>query len=197
MLCKHTIEKLNGVSKLPGNIIYREELKNWAQANQLLTRANAQADELLSLTKKKCEDLQEKTSQIIWQRADAQLKRWEHDRQAMCEKLEQYASSITNEAIRCLLDETAEPKRLAALLKQLIANQVQEVSATLLCHPNDLEELRQCLIFHNTTVWKLYADETTPPKTLILKTEEGDFRVSWDSMLDSFFKHGEQYWVET
>ncbi|AZF03512.1 type III secretion system stator protein SctL [Pseudomonas sp. R5-89-07] len=191
MLCRCVIELFRDVPGLPRSVIPREELANWRQAELLLKDANEQAEQLLSLTEKKCEALREKASLEVWLRADAQLKRWERDRQAMCEKLEQYASAITNEALLRLLDETVAPARLVALLNQLLTIQVPEVSATLLCHPHDMNEIKQHLAYQKTTVWKLHADETIIPQTLVLKTDEGDFRISWNSMLTSFFKRCE------
>lgn len=187
MLCRHTIEVLKDASGVRRNLIPREELADWEQADQLLERARAQADELINLARKECEALQEKAALDVWQRADEQFKRWERDRQTMYDSLEQYATSIINQAIRCLLDETVAPQRLAALLKQLLANQTPEVDATLLCHPHDLEEIKQCLTHYTATFWKLYADETILPQTLVLKTDEGDFHINWNSMLDTFF----------
>ncbi len=189
MLCRYAIELLKDAPGLRRTLIPREELANWVHAGELLSRANAQADEQIRLTEKKCEALLEQASLDIWQRADAQFKRWERDRQAMCESLEHYATSITQQAIRCLLDETVAPQRLAALLKQLLANQVQESEATLFCHPLDLEAIKQRLAYYKSPFWKLHADETLEPQTLVLKTDEGDFRISWSSMLDMFFSH--------
>lgn len=196
MLCRHTIELPNGIAGARCSLILREELESWQQANQLLRHANNQADELISQAKKQCEALLEAASLEIWQRADAQLKQWECDRQAMCDNLEQYATAITNQAIRCLLDETVAAQRLKALLKQLLESQVQEISATLLCHPHDLEAIKEVLAHHNRTFWSLHADETIPPQTLVLKTEEGDFRISLNAMLDTFFKQGKDYRIE-
>ena len=192
MLCRHTIELLKDASELPRCLIPREELANWAHANQLISRAKAQADELVIQAEKRCEMLLEKASLDVWQRADAQLKRWERDRQAMCDNLEVYATSITNQAIRRLLDDTVPPERLAALLRQLLANQIQEINASLLCHPQDIEEIKQCLANQQATLWKLQPDETIPAQTLVLKTDEGDFRISWHSMLDAFFNHAKE-----
>jgi type III secretion protein L len=194
MLCRHTIELLNGTAGSPRSLILREELKDWEQANQLLRHANAQADELISQATRKCEVLQQEASLKIWQRADAQLKQWDLDRQAMCDHLEHYATAITNQAIRCLLDDIPPPQRLAALLKQLLASQVQEIDATLLCHPQDLEEIKQCLSQRNATYWKLHTDEAILPQTLVLKTDEGDFRISWRSLLEAFFNTSDAYY---
>lgn len=196
MLCRHTIELPNDTPGARCNLILREELENWVQAGQLLSRANTQADNLINEAKQQCEVLLEEASLQIWQRADAQLRQWERDRQAMCDNLEQYATAITNEAIRRLLDETVAPQRLAALLRQLLESQVHEISATLLCHPHDLEDIKQGLAGHKSTFWKLNADETIPPQTLVLKTDEGDFRISWNAMLETFFNQNKDYWIE-
>lgn len=193
MLCRYVIELCRNVPGILRNVIPREELENWKQAQQLLRHANDQAAELLSLTAKQCESLREEAALDVWRRADAQLKRWENERQAMCDKLEDYANAITCEAIRCLLDETAPPVRLSALLKKLLENQVQEVSSTLLCHPHDFDEIKQCLASHKTTAWKLHADDSIPSQTLVLKTDEGDFHISWNSMLDALFSHSKAF----
>lgn len=190
MLCRQKIELHNGAPGLPHTLIPRETLADWAQANQLLSRANAQADELLRQAEEQCEALLEKAALEFWQRADVQLKRWERERQAMCDSLEQHATSIANQAIRSLLDDTVAPKRLAALLQQLLTSQVPKIDAMLLCHPHEIEDARQYLTHHGATFWTLHADDTLSPQTLVLKTDEGDFRISWNAMLEAFFNNG-------
>ncbi|MDY7530921.1 type III secretion system stator protein SctL [Pseudomonas sp. Bout1] len=177
---------------LPHTLIPRETLADFAQANQLLSRANAKADERLSLAQTQCDVLLEQAAGEFWQRADAQLKRWERDRQQMCDSLEQYATSVVTQAIRSLLDETIEPRRLAALIKQLLASQVAHVHATLLCHPHELDDVRQCLASHGVTLWKLQPQDTVKPQTLVLKTDEGDFRIDWRSMFEVFLNNPSQ-----
>lgn len=196
MLCHHKIELAKASASPPRSMIPREELANWKQANQLLGGASAQAEELVRSTEKKCERLLEKASLEIWQRADAQLKQWDRARQTMCDSLEHHATLITNQAIRCLLDETAAPQRLAALVKQLLKNQVHEISATLMCHPHDLEEITQCLANHGGTLWKLNADSSVRSQTLVLKTDEGDFRISWNDMFEVLCQQGKDHWIE-
>ncbi|PIB63663.1 type III secretion system stator protein SctL [Pseudomonas sp. 2822-17] len=196
MLCRYTIELPTDAPRAPRALIPRDELLNWKQADQLLSRADAQANELIRQAEKKCEVLLETASLEVWQRADAQFKQWERERQTMCQSLERYATSLTNQAIQCLLDETVPPQRLAALIKQLLASQVQEIDATLLCHPHECEEIKQCLAHYKATFWKLQPDETIPTQTLVLKTDEGDFRISWRSMLDTFFNQGKELRIE-
>lgn len=188
MLCRYNI-KLSGLSpSAPRSIIPREELANWKHANQLLRDANIQAEELIRLTEQKCEALLEKASIDIWQRADAQFKQWERSRQTMCDTVEHYATQITNQAIRSLLDEIVAPQRVAALVKQLLKSQVEEISATLMCHPHDLKEVTHALAHYGSTFWKLIADSSIDAQTLVLKTDEGDFRISWNDMRNALYE---------
>jgi len=196
MLCRYSIELSGASPPVPGSVIPREELANWKQANQLLHDSTAQAEELIRLTEKKCEALLEKASLEIWQRADAQLKQWERSRQTMCDNLEHYATLITNQAIRSLLDETVAPQRVAALVKQLLKSQVEDVSATLLCNPHDLNEVTQCLTRYGSTLWKLNADNSIHAQTLVLKTDEGDFRISWHDMSNALCLQVKDRWFE-
>lgn len=192
MLSRQKLVLHMGEPGLPQTLIPRETLADWAEANQLLSRATAKADELLSQAKEQCEALLEKAVFEFWQRADTQLKRWERDHRNMCDSLERHASSIVNQAICCLLEETVEPKRLAALLKHLLASQVSQVNATLLCHPPEIDNVKQGLANHGITLWKLQPDDTVKPQTLVLKTDEGDFRIDWASMLNGFLKNNYQ-----
>ncbi len=186
MFCRHKIDFPKGASPVPETLIPRETLAGYTQANNVLENAKVQARQLLKLAEKQREKLQEQAGLEIWQRADAQFKRWEVERQAMYDNLERYASSIANEAIRLLLEEAPPPQRMAALIKQLMANQVPMARAELLCHPLELDATRRYLAAHNNTLWALRPDEAVKPQTLLLQTEEGDFCIGWATMLDTF-----------
>lgn len=188
MLCRRKITCSPDVHGLPHNLIPREVLADCTQAEQLLTHAKAQADALLNRAQHSREVLLEQASLEFWQRANAQMIQWENERKAMCDNLERYITEVANQAIRHLLDETPQPQRLAALLKQLLASQVPQVNALLLCHPHEIETYKHCLATHNAAHWKLQPDDTISTHTLILKTDEGDFHISWASMLASLSK---------
>ena len=188
MLCKLKIELDNDTSYLPHALISREALSEFAQAKDLIKRANEQAEELLHQAHIKRQSLLQEAGVEFWLRADAQLQRWENDRQRMCDSIEHYATSIANAAIHHLLDEPPEPKRIAALLKQLLASQISAVSATLFCHPAEIGDIGQYLSKHAINRWKLQSDDTVKPQTLLLQTEEGDFAIGWASMLDALLK---------
>jgi len=196
MLCRSNIELSGRSSSVPRNIIPREELADWKHANQLLRDTSIQAEELIRCAEKQCEELLEKASLEIWQRADAQLKQWERSRQTMCDNLEHYATQITKQAIGSLLDETVASQRVAALVKQLLKSQVDEISATLMCHPHDLTEVTHCLAHHGSTLWKLTADNSIHSQTLVLKTDEGDFRISWHDMRNALYEQGKDRWID-
>ena len=182
MLCRRKIELHTHPSSPPRTLISRQTLEDSAQAISLLGRARAQADEQLRQAAQQCEAMLEDASVEFWKRAEAQLNRWERDRQAMCRAVEQYATSVTNSAIRCVLDETPSPQRVSAMLKQLLASQMPPVEATLLCHPDELNVLKPLLAPPHAALWTLRSDDTVPLQTLVLKTDEGDFRIDWASM---------------
>ncbi|AIG04854.1 type III secretion apparatus protein RspE [Pseudomonas fluorescens] len=185
MLARRKITLCADAQRPPQALIPRETLADYVQADQLLSRARAQANEILNLAKEQSEAHLHKLSLEFWQRADAQLNRWKIDRQQMCDDLEQHATSIAIQAIRLLLDDTPDSRRLAAMIKQLLASLVPEVNATLFCHPHEIEEAKRCLARHGATAWRLLPDETLKPQTLVLKTDEGDYYISWSSMLEA------------
>lgn len=185
MFCQRKIELHPQGFSLPHPLIPRTLLHDSAQATALLDRAKTQADELLSRATEQREAMLMQANQAFWQRAEAQLNDWKNERQAMCDGLERYATTVTRDAIQYLLDEVTPAQRIAALLKQLLASQVPAVKAMLLCHPDELKALQQLLANLKSDVWKPCPDDSVPPQTLVMKTDEGDFRIDWDSMLNT------------
>lgn len=182
MLCRRKLAMHDGAPGTPRLVITQEEIMESAQANQLLERAKTQAEQLLLLAAEQREELHEQAGVEFWQRADAQLKRWENQHQTLSDNLEQYATSIANQALLRLLDEVAPAQRISALIKQLMAAQIPAVKATLLCHPLERETVEGHLTRHGLTRWVLRTDESVRPQTLVLETDEGDFRIDWRSM---------------
>ncbi|ONH54944.1 type III secretion protein L [Pseudomonas cedrina] len=191
MLCRLTISSQGATPPLPGSLISREILARYTQAGDVLEQAKAGAKQLLREAHEQREHLLEKAGLEIWQRADAQFKRWEAERQVLYDNLEQYATSIANQAIRLLLEETPPLQRIGALIKQLLACHIPAIKATLVCNPHELEKVRQCLGSGGGHHWTLHAENTIEPQTLILKTDEGDFRIDWISMVNAIMKDDE------
>jgi type III secretion protein L len=188
MLCRYKINSPGGAPPLPGSMISCETLASYTQASSVVDQAKAEARQLLKAAHAQREELLEKANLQVWQRANAQLKRWEIERQALCDNLERYATAIANQAIHLLLEDTPAPQRMAALIKQLLASHVPAVKAALVCHPLELEAVRACLANRGSTHWTLRADNTIKPQSLILNTEEGDFRIDWTSLVNLFLK---------
>lgn len=189
MLCRRIINSPDGLHALPGSVITCETLTSYAQADNVVEQAKAQARQLLQEANEQREHLLENAGLEIWQRADAQLKRWETERQALCDSLEQYATKIVNQAMFLLLEETPPPQRIKALFKQLLACHVPAIKAMLVCNPHELETVRQYLESDSSNCWALRAKNTIEPQTLILNTEEGDFRIDWISLVSALVKH--------
>ncbi|PLR60703.1 MULTISPECIES: type III secretion system stator protein SctL [Pseudomonas] len=188
MLCRRTITSPGGTPTVPGSLISCETLASYTQAGDVVERAKAEARQLLRAAKEQQEGMLEKAGLEIWQRANAQLKRWEVDRQSLCDNLEEYATSIANQTIYLLLEETPAPQRINALIKQLLACHVPAIKATLVCNPHELETVRRCLDSVGSHHWTLRTENTLAPQTLLLNTEESDFRIDWISMVNALMK---------
>lgn len=185
MLNIRKIELRTGAPGLPQTLISQEMLADCRRASQLLSRAKVQAKELLRQATEHREKALEKLTLEFWRRANAQLKEWEKQQHVMCDNLEQYATSIANQTILCLLEEAPVAQRLSALVKQLLATQAPSGKATLLCHPLECAEVERCLSRQHATFWTLRPDDRVRPQSLVLETEEGDFCINWASLCET------------
>lgn len=189
MLVRRKIKSVEGAPPLSGSLISGETQASYSQAIDVVDQAKAEARQLLEEAKEQRQEFLEKASLEVWERADAQFRRWEIEHQALCDNLEQYATSVANQAIYHLLEETLAPQRLAALIRQLMACHVPAIKASLACHPHDLEAIKQCLASRNSTHWLLRPDNALQPQTLILHTDEGDFHIDWEAMIHAFMEN--------
>ncbi|AHC33384.1 MULTISPECIES: type III secretion system stator protein SctL [unclassified Pseudomonas] len=185
MFCAHTIELHTLTPNLPMALIPREMLADYAQARQLIEQAEAHAQALTCQAQAECEKILESAGHEFWQRANAQLHRWESERQAMYEKLEQVATSVINTAIRSFLEETLPAQRLTALLNKLLDAQLPPIKASLLCNPLDREPVEQWLSRHCGVPWTLRVESTLAAQSLVLETEDGGFHINWTDTLDN------------
>ncbi|MBV4451350.1 MULTISPECIES: type III secretion system stator protein SctL [Pseudomonas] len=184
MFCPKKIELHTVNAQLPSALIPREMLVDFTQARELIEHAQAQAQSLIQQAQAQCERVLEEAGQHFWQRATPLLQRWESERQAMHEGLEQVATSVINRTIRSLLDETPPPQRVRALLNQLLAAQLPPVNATLLCHPQDREAVEQWLARLIDVPWTLRVANEVSTQSLLLETQDGGFHINWVDALD-------------
>lgn len=183
MFCAHKIE-LNTQDQ-PAALIPREMLSDYAQARQIIEHAEAQAQALIQQAQAQCEKILESASDEFWQRANAQLSRWDAERQAMFDSLEQAATCVINAAIRSLLGETVPAQRLTALLNKLLDAQLPTVEASLLCNPADREHVEHWLDLHCDVPWTLRVEDRLAAQSLLLETEDGGFQINWADAVDN------------
>lgn len=185
MFCAHSIELNTPAHELPTALIPREMLSEYTQARQLLEHAETQAQTRISQAQTQCEKILESASDEFWQRANAQLHRWESERQAMLASLEQVASSVISAAIRTLLEETVPVQRLTTLLNKLLEAQLPTVEAHLVCNPLDREHVELWLNLHSSVPWTLRVEDGIAAQSLLLETEDGGFHINWAHALDN------------
>lgn len=185
MFCAHKIELKTQPQELPTALIPRQMLAEHAQAQHLLDHAQTQAQVLIRQAQEQCEQMLERASEAFWQRANAQLHRWESEREMMINHLEYAATSVVNTAIRTLLDETVPAQRLSALLNKLLAAQLPTVQANLMCNPLDREHVELWLNLHCNVPWTLRVDDGLAAQSLLLETDDGGFHINWADALDT------------
>ncbi|KAF2408229.1 type III secretion protein L [Pseudomonas antarctica] len=185
MFCTQRIELHARSHDLSTALIPREMLAEYTQARHILEQAETQAEALIRQAESQCENILESASNEFWQRANAQLHRWESERQAMFDQLETAASSVINTAIRSLLEETVPAQRLTVLLNKLLAAQFPTVEANLLCNPSDREHVEQWLSRHCNVPWALRVEDGLAARSLILETEDGGFHINWTDAVDN------------
>lgn len=184
MFCAHKIELQTVAPNLPTTLIPREMLADYSQARQLLEHAQTQAQALMHQAEAQCVSVLENAGDQFWLRANAHLQRWESERQAMHDNLEQVATSVINTAMRSFLDEAPPAQRLTALLNQLLDAQLPPIKATLLCHPLDREHVEQWLARVGDVPWTLRVENEVAAQSLVLETEDGGFHINWVDALE-------------
>lgn len=184
MLCAQKIELKTVAPNVPTTLIPREMLADYSHARQLLEQANVQAQTLVRQAEAQCASVLETASEQFWERANAQLQRWESERQAMHDNLEHVATSVINTTLRSFLDEALPAQRLTALLNQLLDAQLPPIKATLLCHPLDRAHVEQWLARMGGVPWTLRVENDAAAQSLMLETEDGGFHINWGDALD-------------
>lgn len=184
MFCTRKIELHTVTANPPTALIPREMLADYTQANQLLEQARAQAQALICQAENQCAKVLEDAGDQFWQRANSQLQRWESERQAMHDNLEQIATSVINTTLRSFLDEVPPAQRITALLNQLLDAQLPPVQATLLCHPMDREAVEHWLARLGEVPWTLRAESEVAAQSLMLETDDGAFHINWNDALN-------------
>lgn len=179
MLSRQVIELRPGTPGLHQTLITRENLIDCGQVNQVLAQAQAKADELLSNAQAASEILLKKAHNEFWQQANVQLEHWQREHNALCQGVESSASRVVNQALQLLLEDIPQPARICALLEQLLRTQCPPLSATLRCHPQALENIRQWLGTQPDSPWHLQTDEHLDTLALVLVTAREDLRIDW------------------
>ena len=179
MLSRRSLELRPDLPGLPQALITREDLIDCGLARQVLAQAHARADEILSNAQAASEALLKKAHDEFWLQANAQLERWQQQHSALCQGIESSASQVVNQALQQLLDDVPQQGRITALLEQLLRTQCPPLSATLRCHPQALEHVRQWLGSQPDSPWQLQTDDHLDTQALVLVTACEDLRIDW------------------
>ncbi|AZC83991.1 type III secretion system stator protein SctL [Pseudomonas chlororaphis] len=177
---------------ISGPILRRETLENSQLAEHLLEVAQAEAETLLANARQEAErlgeEIQAQARIEIWCKADALLDDWQQQRQQMWTHITATAEILVGHALQKLLAEQTDNARVHAVLHHLITAQPQAQTGVLHIHPDWLEtatlQLQQA-----QARWTLLADSQLPPDSLCLRTDQGDFSLSWSRLVEALWPH--------
>lgn len=170
-----------------GPVLRRENLENSLLAEQLLEAAKSEAEALLIDARQEVERLgkeaQAQAQVEVWSKADAMLDDWQQQRQQMWAHIITTAETLVGQALQKLLGEQPDNIRVRAVLHHLMFAQPQEQAGVLHAHPDWLEtttlQLQQA-----QARWTLRADPQLAPDSLLLRTNQGDFSLSWSRLVE-------------
>lgn len=173
-----------------GPVLRRETLENSLLAEQLLEAAQAEAEALLVNAQQEAERLREEAQAQarveVWCQADALLDDWQQQRQQMWAHITATAETLVGQALQKLQGEQPDNARIRAVLHHLMATQPQDQAVVLYAHPDWLEtttlQLQQA-----QARWTLCADPQLAPDSLCLRTEQGDFSLSWSRLTEALW----------
>ncbi|MCQ6256435.1 type III secretion system stator protein SctL [Pseudomonas sp. Q11] len=185
MLARRSLELRPDGQGLSQPYIARETLVDCARAQVVLEQAQVQAAQLLERASAEADATVLQAQARFWEKAETLLAAWEAQRQAMWERIETSAAHLVNEALGKLLDEVPEQVRIDALVRQIASRQDDPVSATLRCHPEDLENLTQSLGTDGRRPWTPVADADMARHQLKLETPGGTYLLDWPTAVEA------------
>ncbi|WP_260954408.1 type III secretion system stator protein SctL [Pseudomonas citri] len=167
-------------------LLRRETLADCLLAGQILESAREQAQGILDAALAEAQVLREEAAgqaqAQVWEQAQALFDDWQAQREQMWAGLNETARQLLKEALRTLLGEVPQPGRIDALLHHLKAAQPADESAVLHCHPQRVQALSERLASPSYSNWTVRADPQLPEDGMSLRTESGEFNLSWQAL---------------
>lgn len=164
-------------------ILRLQLLEDARRADELLSRAEAQAEQLLLKAHEQRQQYLDDAVASFWGEANALLQDIRDERAAYQHNALSTVDSLLNIALSRLLDETDLPERIRALLRNLTDSLPSKAQATLTCHPEITGLVQDWLnTMRLDALWQVEADPALAADALRLSTALGAFHIDWPSL---------------
>jgi len=164
-------------------VVRREDLEDAQMANELLTVARVDIEQMLAGAKQHAQEVLDQALAEFWGTANEFLQSLEELRLNAQRDAVASAEELLNLALERLLDETDLAERVRAMVRCLATSQMDEAAATLSCHPQLLDPLIEWLGNSRfVDYWLLKSDASMETNALRLSNASGAFDIDWHSL---------------
>lgn len=170
-----------------GPVLRRETMETYQLAEQLLEAARLQGENLLIRAHQEAERLgeiaQAEAWAEVWRQADVLLEDWQHQRQQMWTDITSTAETLVGQVFQQLQGEQPVHARVRAVIHHLMISQTDEQAGVVYAHQDWLEPIKLQLNDAQAR-WSVRSDPELAPETVCLRTEHGEFYLSWGRLID-------------
>ncbi|MFJ4143894.1 type III secretion system stator protein SctL [Pseudomonas sp. NPDC089734] len=186
MLTSRSLTLTNNRPTVNEPLLRREVLEHCRLADELLDDARARADEILASAHAEAQALRESCEQEtraqVWEQAQSLLDDLRQQREQSLASIVEVAQELVGQALQVVLDELPDEQRIGAVLRQLTSASPNQETASIYCHPDQIPTLAQSLEAHGQQGWAVRGDPNMDPDAISLRTEHGDFSLSWSAL---------------
>lgn len=169
-----------------GQIIRREIIYEYAVADQIIVGAKAEAQLITTRAQEQsavlCDRAAAEARAQVWREAEAFLKAMKHEKEQMWLAVAQEAGKVVEDALTHLFGQQSEIQKVSALIRQIVDARPEESEGVLICHPHWLEVV-SLQMQQNQSHWKVRADVEMAEGMICLKNSQGEFRLSWNELM--------------
>ncbi|OEC32661.1 type III secretion protein L [Pseudomonas cuatrocienegasensis] len=186
MLASRSLTLTPNRSTVNEPLLRREVLAQSLLAEELLDDARAQAQAIFDTAQAEVQALRQRCEAEaraeVWKQAQGLLDDLRQQREVTLASIVEAAQELVQQALEIVLDELPDDKKVSAVLRQLTLAISNEESALIYCHPDQLTQLAHSLQEQGQRGWTLRGEPSLAPDALSLRTEQGDFSLSWSAL---------------
>jgi len=186
MLANRSLTLSHNRCTLNEPLLRREVLQQSLLAEELLDDARAQAQGILDTAQADAQALRQRCEEQaraeVWKHAQALLDDLRQQQQQTQATVIEAAQDLVQQALQIVLDEVPDSRKVSAVLRQLTSASANTESALIYCHPDQLALLAHSLEEQGLEGWALRGDPNLALDAISLRTEHGDFSLSWSAL---------------